>query len=124
MASETLHEAATALGACTLDKHRALVSLGEELEAVDWYQQRADACSDPALRAILEHNRDEELEHASMILEWLRRHDAVFEKHLRRYLFHEGDIVGAEAAASGQATESPPAAIGIGPRHRQGGSTT
>ena len=67
--------------------HRAIVSLMEELEAIDWYQQRADACKDPELRAILAHNRDEEKEHAAMVLEWIRRRDAVLSKELKDYLF-------------------------------------
>jgi len=67
--------------------HRAIVSLMEELEAVDWYNQRVDACGDPDLRAILAHNRDEEKEHAAMVLEWIRRRDPRFDKELRDYLF-------------------------------------
>src|SRR5437879_4689774 len=67
--------------------HRAITSLMEELEAVDWYQQRVDATTDDALRTILAHNRDEEKEHASMVLEWIRRHDPVFDTNLRKYLF-------------------------------------
>jgi hypothetical protein len=67
--------------------HRAIVSLIEELEAVDWYQQRADACTDEALKAILAHNRDEEKEHAAMLLEWIRRNDPAFSKELKDYLF-------------------------------------
>jgi ferritin-like protein len=72
--------------------HRAIVSLMEELEAVDWYNQRADACSDPELKAILAHNRDEEKEHASMVLEWIRRRDPRFDKELRDYLFTDRKI--------------------------------
>ena len=67
--------------------HRALISLIEELEAIDWYQQRADACTDAALKAVLLHNRNEEVEHGMMTLEWLRRHDPTFDKFMRRYLF-------------------------------------
>jgi hypothetical protein len=67
--------------------HRAILSLKEELEAIDWYQQRVDATGDEALRAILSHNRDEEKEHASMVLEWIRRHDPVFDEQLKKYLF-------------------------------------
>lgn len=87
MASEGYHEPTTELRDATRDMHRAIVSLMEELEAVDWYNQRVDACKDPVLRAILEHNRDEEKEHASMLLEWIRRSDATFEKEMRDYLF-------------------------------------
>lgn len=71
----------------TRDMHRAIVSLMEELEAVDWYNQRAEKCQDKELKAILEHNRDEEKEHASMVLEWIRRKDARFSKELKDYLF-------------------------------------
>lgn len=86
-AHEGLHEPASALSAETIDMHRAIVSLIEELEAVDWYQQRFEACKDPELKAILAHNRDEEKEHAAMVLEWIRRHDASFSKELKDYLF-------------------------------------
>jgi ferritin-like protein len=78
--------------------HRALVSLMEELEAVDWYQQRMDATESVELRDILRHNRDEEKEHAAMVLEWIRRHDPAFDTKLREYLFTQGSIVGREAA--------------------------
>jgi ferritin-like protein len=76
----------------TRDMHRAVVSLMEELEAIDWYNQRADACKDPELRAILAHNRDEEKEHAAMVLEWIRRHDPVLSKEMKEYLFSKGPI--------------------------------
>lgn len=87
MAHEGWHEAAEDLSEQTRDMHRAIVSLMEELEAVDWYQQRADACKNPELKAILEHNRDEEKEHAAMVLEWIRRNDPAFSKELKDYLF-------------------------------------
>jgi len=87
MSHESLHESASELKPATLDMHRAIVSLIEELEAVDWYQQRADACRDPELTAILAHNRDEEKEHAAMVLEWIRRNDPAFDKELKDYLF-------------------------------------
>ncbi len=87
MASEGFHESPQDLTPLTRDMHRAIVSLKEELEAIDWYQQRVDATSDEALRTILAHNRDEEKEHASMVLEWIRRHDPVFDNHLKQYLF-------------------------------------
>ena len=99
MSSEGLHEARSALRAETVDHHRAVVSLMEELEAVDWYDQRVDAATDDALREILAHNRDEEKEHAAMTLEWLRRRDAAFDEMLRTYLFTEGPIVGIEVVA-------------------------
>ncbi len=94
MASEGYHEPIDKLSAETLDMHRAIVSLMEELEAVDWYNQRVDACEDPELKAILAHNRDEEKEHAAMVLEWIRRHDPIFDHELRDSLFREGRIAG------------------------------
>ena len=97
MSSESLHEKAETLGAGVIDTHRAIVSLMEELEAVDWYNQRAKATSDPTLRAILEHNRDEEKEHAAMALEWLRRNDSKFAEHLKTFLFTDGPITEIEA---------------------------
>ena len=99
MSSEALHENPDELGSDVIDAHRAIVSVMEELEAVDWYNQRAKATIDPKLRAILEHNRDEEKEHASMVLEWLRRSDPVFARHLQTYLFTEGSITGIETEA-------------------------
>ena len=87
MSSVGYHEAAVDLSDETRDMHRAIVSLMEELEAVNWYNQRADACKDPELRAILAHNRDEEKEHAAMVLEWIRRHDPRLSKELKDYLF-------------------------------------
>jgi ferritin-like protein len=96
MASKGLHEQAPDLSDETRDMHRAIVSLMEELEAVDWYDQRVDAAKDPDLRAILAHNRDEEKEHASMLFEWIRRKDEVFNDELRDYLFSEKSIVSLE----------------------------
>lgn len=87
MSSDGYHEPLAELSDATRDMHRAIVSLMEELEAVDWYNQRADACKDPELKAILEHNRDEEKEHAAMVLEWIRRHDPRFSQELKDYLF-------------------------------------
>jgi hypothetical protein len=92
MASEGFHEPIEKLSAETMDMHRAIVSLMEELEAVDWYNQRMDACADPELRRILEHNRDEEKEHAAMVLEWIRRRDGKLDHELREVLFSEGPI--------------------------------
>ena len=92
MSSVGYHEPVEELSAETRDMHQAIVSLMEELEAVDWYNQRADVCKDPELKAILEHNRDEEKEHASMILEWIRRRDQRFSKELKDYLFTEKPI--------------------------------
>ena len=92
MGSENLHEPRESLSDGTIELHRALTSLIEELEAVDWYGQRVDATEDRELRAILEHNRDEEKEHACMTLEWIRRRDPKFDEQLREYLFREGPI--------------------------------
>src|SRR5258708_33001326 len=97
MSSETLHEEAGKLGSEVIDQHRAIVSLMEELEAVDWYNQRAKATSNPELRAVLEHNRDEEKEHAAMVLEWLRRSDPTLSQHLETFLFTDAPITGIEA---------------------------
>src|SRR3954468_17556759 len=94
MANEGYHEAVEKLSAQTMDMHRAITSLMEELEAVDWYNQRVDAAADPELKAILAHNRDEEKEHAAMVLEWIRRRDPKMDKELRETLFREGDIAG------------------------------
>lgn len=92
MASVGYHEPIEELSNETRDMHRAIVSLMEELEAVDWYNQRADACKDEDLKAILRHNRDEEKEHAAMVLEWIRRKDPAFSKELKGYLFTEKSI--------------------------------
>jgi ferritin-like protein len=78
---------------------RAIKSVQEELEAVDWYNQRAQATTDEQLRKILEHNRDEEIEHAVMALEWLRRHNEKFNKHMKTYLFTSADILDIEETA-------------------------
>jgi ferritin-like protein len=102
MSSEGLHVPRERLRRETLNLHYAISSLIEELEAVDWYRQRADDCDDPALKAILLHNADEEIEHASMALEWIRRNDARFEKELKEYLFTEGSIVGREEAVKAE----------------------
>ena len=98
MSSTSLHEPEERLAPATRDMHRAIVSLMEELEAVDWYQQRMDATEDTELRDILRHNRDEEKEHAAMVLEWIRRRDPSFDAKLREYLFTEGSIVAREKA--------------------------
>jgi ferritin-like protein len=97
--STTLHESDDKLKAATIDRHRAIVSLMEELEAVDWYDQRVDAAGDDELRAILAHNRDEEKEHAAMTLEWLRRRDPQLDRQLRTYLFSDKPVLEVEAAA-------------------------
>ena len=92
MSNEGYHEPIEELTDETLDMHRAITSLMEELEAVDWYNQRVDACKDDELRAILAHNREEEKEHAAMVLEWIRRKDPVMDKELKDYLFSEKPI--------------------------------
>lgn len=92
MSNEGYHEPVSELSDETRDYHRAVVSLMEELEAVDWYNQRIDACKDEELKNILIHNRDEEKEHAAMVLEWIRRRDKVMDKELRDYLFTDKEI--------------------------------
>ena len=94
MSSEGYHEPVEELSQETREMHRAIVSLMEELEAVDWYAQRVDACKDPELKAILAHNRDEEKEHAAIVLEWIRRSDPRFDHELKDTLFKEGPITG------------------------------
>lgn len=93
MSNEGYHEPVEELSDETRDMHRAITSLMEELEAVDWYQQRIDACKDEELKAILRHNADEEKEHAAMVLEWIRRRDSRMDKELRDYLFTDKDII-------------------------------
>ena len=112
MASEGLHEPAELLDEATIDRHRAFVSLREELEAVDWYDQRVNATSDASLAAILAHNRDEEKEHAAMTLEWLRRRDPVLDRVLRTYLFTSGDILAVEKESEGEGEAS--GSLGLG----------
>lgn len=99
MASESLHE--ENLSDETVDFHRAVVSLMEELEAADWYNQRVEKAVDADLKAILAHNRDEEIEHAAMLIEWIRRHNSTFDEELGTYLNTEGSIVEAEEEATG-----------------------
>lgn len=94
MSNEGYHEPVEKLSAETMDMHRAITSLMEELEAVDWYNQRVDAATDPELKKILEHNRDEEKEHAAMVLEWIRRRDPKMDEELRDALFKDGPITG------------------------------
>lgn len=114
--SEGLHEQPDRLSPATVDHHRAIVSLMEELEAVDWYDQRVDATEDASLAAVLAHNRDEEKEHAAMTLEWLRRRDPILDQNLRTYLFTSGDILAIEDDATegsgGDDAGGPAAAAG------------
>jgi hypothetical protein len=100
MSKEGLHVPREKLKRETLNKHYAITSIIEELEAVDWYRQRADDCDDAELRAILLHNAREELEHAAMVIEWLRRNDAEADAQLKEYLFKSGSIAGREEDAS------------------------
>jgi uncharacterized protein len=116
--SAGLHEPEDRLSPATIDRHRALVSIQEELEAVDWYDQRVNATSNPELAAILAHNRDEEKEHASMVLEWLRRQDPVLDRHLRTYLFTSEPVTEieteAESGGANPAVDAESGSLGIG----------
>jgi uncharacterized protein len=105
--SAGLHEAS--LSPATVNHHRAIVSLMEEFEAVDWYNQRVEATNDDSLAALLAHNRDEEKEHAAMTLEWLRRHDPKLDAHLRTYLFTELPVTEVEIIAESGGSEAGPA---------------
>jgi uncharacterized protein len=123
------HEPEGELTAQARDLHRALTSLKEEIEAIDWYNQRWEACKDESLRAVLAHNRDEEIEHACMTLEWLRRNMPRWDEVLRTYLFTTGDITAIEEAReAAEVAASSPAPLhvarggggdlGIGSRRR------
>jgi hypothetical protein len=119
MSSESYHEPVELLSDNTKNLHRAIVSLREELEAIDWYQQRAEACTDKELQAVLLHNKNEEIEHAMMTLEWLRRNDPAFAGNIATYLNAQGPITEIEEAEQGAKKESgaKPAAdgsLGIG----------
>ncbi len=120
MASDSYHEPLEQLSEETRNLHRAIVSLMEELEAIDWYQQRAEACSDPELKAILVHNQNEEIEHATMVMEWLRRHQPHFNATFKEYLFTEGPITtieeqqNAEANGAARVRAGMAEALGIG----------
>jgi ferritin-like protein len=123
--SETLHERFEDVRPYTRDMHRAIVSLMEELEAIDWYQQRIDGTEDEELKAVLAHNRDEEIEHAMMNLEWIRRNNSTFATAARTYLFSEGPIteveektksVAAVSAGGGEGTTAvDEAGVALGP---------
>lgn len=113
MSSEQLHEREDALSTETRDLHRGIVSLIEELEAIDWYRQRAEACTDDGLREVLLHHMREETEHAMMNLEWLRRRDADFDQQARTYLFSDGPITEVEEASkTGSAPSAPESGTG------------
>ena len=107
--SASFHEDPQILSSATKDRHRAIVSIMEELEAIDWYDQRVEGSSDSELAGILGHNRDEEKEHMAMALEWLRRHDAKLDEVLRTYLFKDVPVLQIEKAveaAGGDAAEA------------------
>ena len=108
------HESESKLRPETLDNHRALTSMQEELEAADWYDQRVDAATDQDLKDILGHNRDEEKEHFAMLLEWYRRRDAKMDAHLKEYLFTTGSLIDREQASAGGGGGSADAPAGEG----------
>lgn len=112
MGSESYHEPLELLSPITKNLHRGIVSLIEEFEAIDWYQQRAEATDDDELKAVLIHNRNEEIEHAMMTLEWLRRRFPEIDEHMRTYLFQEGPITEIEERAKAKAAGSNPADAG------------
>ena len=115
MTSDASHEPPELLSGEMREMHRAIVSLMEELQAIDWYQQRVDACADPPLKDVLLHNKNEEIEHATMLMEWIRRHSEHFDQMLRRYLFTEAPITGIEKAAETNGPAfSPGPVLGIG----------
>ncbi len=115
--SQSLHEREEKLSARTINQHRAIVSLMEELEAVDWYAQRVDATDDEELKRILAHNRDEEMEHAVMTIEWLRRNNDTFAAMLKKFLYREGPIVAEDhESMAGHQPQTRPAdgSLGLG----------
>ena len=112
--SAGLHEPEDSLTPEVIDRHRAIVSLMEELEAVDWYDQRVNAATGEELSGLLAHNRDEEKEHAAMLLEWLRRRDPALDRHLRTYLFTEGSILELEHEAEHGEEAGEGGTLGIG----------
>ena len=116
--SGSLHENEQSLKSGTIDRHRAIVSIMEELEAIDWYDQRVDAATDEELKGLLAHNRDEEKEHAAMMLEWLRRRDPKLNEHLRTYLFTDKSVLDieheAEHGGGDAGSEAGDGCLGIG----------
>jgi ferritin-like protein len=117
MASEGLHEPRELLDEATVDYHRAIQSLCEELEAIDWYNQRVKATSDPSVAAVLAYNRDDEKEHAAMALEWVRRHDPALDANLRKFLFTTTEPiteVGADDSDDGPPAPAGSSSLGIG----------
>lgn len=118
MSSENLHAPRERLSEKTLNLHFAITSLMEELDAIDWYRQRADDAEDDTLKELLLHNMREEMEHASMLLEWIRRHDGDFERFLKTYLFTEGGILQEEKMATAEGVDATAAGTGRGRRER------
>jgi ferritin-like protein len=114
MASVGYHEPLELLSESTKNLHRAIVSLMEELEAIDWYSQRADACSDTQLKDVLTHNKNEEIEHASMVLEWIRRNSPKFDEMLRKYLFSSEPVTEIETDGTGADQRAAQATLGLG----------
>ncbi len=114
MASTSLHEDAEKIGPAVIDTHRAITSLMEEFEAVDWYNQRIHATDDASLKEILTHNRDEEKEHAVMVLEWLRRKDPALNNFMKTFLFKEGPIKEQKAGGAPAAPAKSAGSLGIG----------
>jgi uncharacterized protein len=114
LASEGFHEPLELLGEASLDYHRAMTSLCEELEAIDWYDQRVQATTDESLASVLAYNRDDEKEHASMLLEWLRRRDGAFDTQLRKFLFSSGPITEVGEDENAPADAGPAGSLGIG----------
>jgi ferritin-like protein len=114
MASDTYHEPLELLSEDTRNLHRAIVSLVEELEAIDWYGQRSEGCSDANLKAVLAHNRNEEIEHAMMVLEWIRRRNGDFDAAMRKYLFTAQPITAIEEGTASGAAAAGGATLGIG----------
>jgi hypothetical protein len=126
MGSESWHEPYESLSGKTRDLHRAIVSLMEELEAIDWYGQRAEVCEDDSLRAVLLHNREEEIEHAMMNLEWIRRNEPLFDKYIRTYLLKSEpitEIEEVETSGNGGAQDGDGGGAGSRPMGGGGGSS-
>lgn len=126
--SAELHENEDRLSEDVIDRHRAIVSLMEELEAVDWYDQRVAATHDTSLAEVLAHNRDEEIEHAAMNLEWLRRNSASWDAQLRTYLFTDQAIVDIEDDDNGddgadETASQPPTDHDLGIGNLKGNSS-
>lgn len=117
--STELHEPAEHLSDELMDMKRAIDSMREELEAVDWYRQRAEACRDPRLKAILDHHQREEIEHFAMLLEWCRRNDKDFDEQLRTYLFTQADILAVEEADTAPGGGARTEVVGMPREHRR-----